>query len=1146
MGLIFGVDVGIGSVAVAVVRNDDNVKRIEDFAVRIFDSGEIKGSKRKSQERRLARSGRRLITRRRHRKERLKAHLFKIGLVTDNQIKAYYEEGNNDIISTRVRGLDEKLSPQEIAACLIHMCNYRGYNEYYEIDEDNMTKEELKEAKEEYAALGTVNEIMKNGGYRTVAEMYAKEPAFSNGASAYKSYRNRSGMPVRLIKRSYIENEFDEIMKRQSQYYSQLTKDSIDKAKSIIFGQRDFEDGPGNAEDRNRKYMGFLDTIGKCRFYRDEKRGSRSTLIADLYSCICAFSQYLYFDKNGEKLSVLPTELCKRAIESVLSGGKISFNDYKNLCKSFDIEINQIKGENVKLADSFKFMPMMKRVIDETDFEWSDCIGDYLSNDNLLNRLGHFLSENITPKRREKRFAEVFPELPPSLARAVKNLNAGSTAAVSEKYMIGIINSFISEGELAYNNQYEVLQQAKNEESQKRFKLPPFNKNDEFFDNPVVLRSLNEARKVINAFIELYGSPSAINIEVATELNRTFEERAVIEKNNKDNHKKREKQEKELQTLFPDRKITPELQFRYRLWEQQGGRCLYSGAEISEEMLLNSEHVLEVDHIIPFSLILDDTFENKALVLASENQEKGQRTPLMYLSGEKKKKFISKVNLMLKNKQISKKKHAYLIASSFDEELLGGWKSRNINDTRYISKYLVNYIRSNLRFADEKESIYRDRVYAVKSSLTSKFRQAWLNRHTWGMRDKAQLKEFTYLDHAVDAIVVANLIPAYAELAQVQMKLARIYRREKRHTDEYNEILDNCITTMVKYYHMKPDDVRRFLTDKKTEVSPIISRLKDEVDNRVCDIQSFNYFDSLTKNPQKLSDEEIESLFRARVMAFYTDKDFAEGIEMPITSHKQSFKLQMGLTDSNAVSVTESDGKTYLLKHKAVSTLVKDDIAKIRTSDKALISILERIFEGADKKTTLGKIMGDEKLPYITTEKGTVYKKVTVMTKPGGSYYVKEIGYHDSNKEKRNYSILPKADYYCIEIYRTKKGDVNLVGIAPIDIVKINGRMYLRNDYAYPEDYAEHMEYLFKRDYIELYSKDKKGVESCYFKGYCVASENINENKIATKRNNSSTKAVTFVRKTTSCVRKRSISILGKMGGYIRCGEPLSSAPEKK
>lgn len=1146
MGLIFGVDVGIGSVAVAVIRNDDNAKRIEDFAVRIFDSGEIKGSKRKSQDRRATRSARRLITRRHHRKERLKAHLFRIGLTTNNQIKAYYEEGNNDIISTRVRGLDEKLSPQEIAACLIHMCNYRGYNEYYEIDEDNMTKEELKEAKEEYAALGTVNEIMKKGGYRTVAEMYAKDSAFANKSSTYRSYRNRAGMPVRLIKRSHVEHEFDELMKCQKKFYPQLTEDNINKAKSIIFSQRDFEDGPGNAEDKHRKYMGFLDTIGKCRFYKDEKRGSRSTLIADLYSCICAFSQYLYFDKNGEKLSVLPTELCKKAIESVLSDGKITFNEYKKLCQSFGIEINQIKGETVKLADSFKFMPMMKRIIDETEFEWNDCISNYLSDDNLLNRLGHFLSENITPKRREKRFSEAFPELPLSLARAVKNLNAGSTAAVSEKYMTGIINSFVSEGELAYNNQYEALQEAKSDDSHKHFKLPPFNKDDEFFDNPVVLRSLNEARKVINAFIELYGSPSAINIEVATELNRTFEERAVIERNNKKNREERDKREKDLHKRFPDKKITPELQLRHRLWEQQGGRCLYSDAEIPEEMLFNSEHALEVDHIIPFSLILDDTAENKALVLASENQEKGQKAPLMYLSGDKEKKYIARVNLLLKNKQISKKKYAYLMTRSLDSELLDGWKSRNINDTRYISKYLVNYIRSNLQFSEGKEDIYRERVYAVKSSLTSRFRQAWLNPLTWGMKDKSQLKEFTYLDHVVDAIVVANLIPAYAELAQVQMKLARIYRKEKRYTAEYNEILDNCIATMVKYYHMKPEEIRRFLTDRTTEVSPIISRLKDEVDNRVCDIQSFNYFDSLTETPQKLSDEEIEKLFRSRIMAFYADKGFAEKIEMPITSHKQDFRLQMGLTDSNAASMIESDGEKYILKRKAVAELTKGDIAKIRTSDKELISMLEGIFEGADEKATLGKIMGDEKLAYITTGKGTVYKKVTVMTKPGGNYYIKEIGYHDDSGQKRNYSVLPKADYYCIEIYRTKKGDVNLTGIAPIDIVKINGKMYLRSDYTYPEDYAEHIEYLFKRDYIELYCKDKKGVETCYFKGYYASCENINRNKIATRRNNSSTKAVTFVRKTTSCVRKRNISILGKMGGYIRCGEPLSSAPEKK
>lgn len=41
MKYIIGLDIGIGSVGWAVVRNDDDCKRLEDFGVRIFESGEI-------------------------------------------------------------------------------------------------------------------------------------------------------------------------------------------------------------------------------------------------------------------------------------------------------------------------------------------------------------------------------------------------------------------------------------------------------------------------------------------------------------------------------------------------------------------------------------------------------------------------------------------------------------------------------------------------------------------------------------------------------------------------------------------------------------------------------------------------------------------------------------------------------------------------------------------------------------------------------------------------------------------------------------------------------------------------------------------------------------------------------------------------
>lgn len=45
MKYIIGLDIGIGSVGWAVVRNDDDCKRLENFGVRIFESGEIIESK---------------------------------------------------------------------------------------------------------------------------------------------------------------------------------------------------------------------------------------------------------------------------------------------------------------------------------------------------------------------------------------------------------------------------------------------------------------------------------------------------------------------------------------------------------------------------------------------------------------------------------------------------------------------------------------------------------------------------------------------------------------------------------------------------------------------------------------------------------------------------------------------------------------------------------------------------------------------------------------------------------------------------------------------------------------------------------------------------------------------------------------------
>ena len=99
MKYVIGMDIGIGSIGWSVIRSDADCKRIEDFGVRIFEPGEnASDRKSNSQIRREYRSVRRVLRRRKHRKELLKAHLENIGLTTIDRINEYFKHADGDII----------------------------------------------------------------------------------------------------------------------------------------------------------------------------------------------------------------------------------------------------------------------------------------------------------------------------------------------------------------------------------------------------------------------------------------------------------------------------------------------------------------------------------------------------------------------------------------------------------------------------------------------------------------------------------------------------------------------------------------------------------------------------------------------------------------------------------------------------------------------------------------------------------------------------------------------------------------------------------------------------------------------------------------------------------------------------------------
>ena len=336
---------------------------------------------------------------------------------------------------------------------------------------------------------------------------------------------------------------------------------------------------------------------------------------------------------------------------------------------------------------------------------------------------------------------------------------------------------------------------------------------------------------------------------------------------------------------------------RYRLWEEQEGKDLYTGDVIPIEKILSG--IYDVDHIVPFSLILDDTLQNKALVnLGVNRQQKGQQVPLGYLSSADKEDYLKRINTLFKKKKISIKKYKYLTLSNLygNRDLLSEWKSRNINDTRYITRFLVNYLSANLLFNSDKAK----NVFGVKGIITSRMRRLWFNKKTWGDEQKNRDNN---LHHAADAIVIANLTPAYLEIASDKIKLDQIYKDyHKRISDEYLTYLGKAVNKMVKYYGFNKEYAEKLLATPNSRVPAMIRNIADETDIRLWD------------NSLECYKDVSEEQFYKNVRAFYKDDTvFADTIKPVLVSYKQNKKYQGKVTKDNPLRKNETDG-AYIKK----------------------------------------------------------------------------------------------------------------------------------------------------------------------------------------------------------------------------------------
>ena len=198
--------------------------------------------------------------------------------------------------------------------------------------------------------------------------------------------------------------------------------------------------------------------------------------------------------------------------------------------------------------------------------------------------------------------------------------------------------------------------------------------------------------------------------------------------------------------------------------------CPYTGKTINITDLFGPNPKFDFEHTIPRSLSYDDSLENLTLCDSDFNRNaKKQHIPSELANYDEiarrfNKFYETKIDECLsaiernktrggytdpvvKDAKIVRRHRAQLELDYYKgklrrfnaKEVTSGFKHSQLNDTRIITKFALNYLRSVFQH-----------TYPVKGSMTDTFKRQW------GLLDRAESKDRSnYRHHAVDALTIA-------------------------------------------------------------------------------------------------------------------------------------------------------------------------------------------------------------------------------------------------------------------------------------------------------------------------------------------------------------------------------------------------------
>nr|WP_101106072.1 type II CRISPR RNA-guided endonuclease Cas9 [Neisseria meningitidis] len=735
---ILGLDIGIASVGWAMVEIDEeeNPIRLIDLGVRVFERAEVpKTGDSLAMVRRLARSVRRLTRRRAHRLLRARRLLKREGVL---QAADFDENGlikslPNTPWQLRAAALDRKLTPLEWSAVLLHLIKHRGYL--------SQRKNEGETADKELGALlkGVADNAhaLQTGDFRTPAELALNKFEKESG-----HIRNQRGDYSHTFSRKDLQAELILLFEKQKEFGNPHISGGLKEGiETLLMTQR-----PALSGDAVQKMLGH------CTFEPAEPKAAKNTYTAERFIWLTKLNNLRILEQGSER----PLTDTERAtlMDEPYRKSKLTYAQARKLLGLEDTAFFKGLRYGKDNAEASTLMEMkayhaISRALEKEGLK--DKKSPLNLSPELQDEIGTAFSlfktdEDITGRLKDR----IQPEI---LEALLKHISFDKFVQISLKALRRIV-PLMEQGKRydeacaeIYGDHYG------KKNTEEKIYLPPIPADE--IRNPVVLRALSQARKVINGVVRRYGSPARIHIETAREVGKSFKDRKEIEKRQEENRKDREKAAAKFREYFPNFVGEPKSKdiLKLRLYEQQHGKCLYSGKEINLGRL-NEKGYVEIDHALPFSRTWDDSFNNKVLVLGSENQNKGNQTPYEYFNGKDNSREWQEFKARVETSRFPRSKKQRILLQKFDED---GFKERNLNDTRYVNRFLCQFVADRMRLTGKGKR----RVFASNGQITN------LLRGFWGLR---KVRAENNRHHALDAVVVA------CSTVAMQQKITRFVR----------------------------------------------------------------------------------------------------------------------------------------------------------------------------------------------------------------------------------------------------------------------------------------------------------------------------------------------------------------------------------